>query len=318
MAEEDVPPVDPARPTALRFAGGRWCPVPPPYGPALAAADRAGLLWLLLPGPDDPAMAEVEQHLGLHESDAPGADPLAFSVGTVRRDGGALRTGRVTVMIGPHVVVTVQHGAGGDAAAAARALAAHRHAQVDRWTVVHAVVQHAVAGYAAALEAVAEEMNALEEQVFSSQPDGRAIGRIHRLKRELVELRRAIVPVQRPLGALIEADEPGPPGRARRHLRLTRELAVQAAEQVTGYDDLLNSILQARLAQVSIEQNNDMRKIAAWAAIAAVQTVIAGIYGMNFRHMPELGWSLGYPGALGLMLGAGALLYWRLRRAGWL
>jgi magnesium transporter len=87
---------------------------------------------------------------------------------------------------------------------------------------------------------------------------------------------------------------------------------------VNSYDDLLNSILQARLAQVSVEQNNDMRKIAAWAAIAAVQTFIAGIEGMNFRFMPELDWRYGYPGVLTLMLVSALVLYRLFRRSGWL
>jgi magnesium transporter len=87
---------------------------------------------------------------------------------------------------------------------------------------------------------------------------------------------------------------------------------------VAGFDDLLNSILQARLAQVSVDQNNDMRKIASWAAIAAVQTAIAGIYGMNFEHMPELSWTYGYPLAIGLIVCTCILLFMLLRRRGWL
>jgi magnesium transporter len=92
----------------------------------------------------------------------------------------------------------------------------------------------------------------------------------------------------------------------------------RAVERVGGFDDLLNSILQARLAQVSVDQNNDMRKIASWAAIAAVQTAIAGIYGMNFEYMPELHWRYGYWGVLGVMVLAAVLLHRRLKRAGWL
>jgi magnesium transporter len=87
---------------------------------------------------------------------------------------------------------------------------------------------------------------------------------------------------------------------------------------VSSYDDLLNSILQARLAQVTVDQNNDMRKIAAWAAIATVWTAFAGIEGMNFAHMPELGWQYGYPAVLSVMLGISLLLYRAFRRNGWL
>jgi len=92
----------------------------------------------------------------------------------------------------------------------------------------------------------------------------------------------------------------------------------RTVEQVSSYDDLLNSILQARLAQVTVDQNNDMRKIAAWAGIATVWTAIAGIYGMNFVHMPELQWQYGYPAVWTVMLGISVLLYRWFRRNGWL
>ncbi|BCJ39657.1 hypothetical protein GCM10010168_78880 [Actinoplanes ianthinogenes] len=89
-------------------------------------------------------------------------------------------------------------------------------------------------------------------------------------------------------------------------------------EQVHGFDEVVNALLQARLTQVSVDQNNDMRKIASWAAIAAVPTVIGGVYGMNFATMPELAWRFGYHGAMLLILLGAATLYWLLRRAGWL
>jgi len=92
----------------------------------------------------------------------------------------------------------------------------------------------------------------------------------------------------------------------------------RVVEQINGFDDLLISIMQARLAQVTVDQNNDMRKIASWAAIAAVWTAIAGVYGMNFRFMPELGWKYGYPLMLGVMVVLSFGLYRVLRKNGWL
>jgi magnesium transporter len=89
-------------------------------------------------------------------------------------------------------------------------------------------------------------------------------------------------------------------------------------EQLESLRDLLTAVLQANLAQVTVRQNEDVRKISAAVAILAVPTMIAGIYGMNFEHMPELGWRVGYPGALALMLVICALLYRYFRRAGWL
>ncbi len=102
----------------------------------------------------------------------------------------------------------------------------------------------------------------------------------------MVEFKRAVMPLQEPLHRLL--DQSDLPAELRPYFVDVRGRLARAVERVAGFDDLLNSILQARLAQVSVDQNNDMRKIASWAAIAAVQTAIAGIYGMNFEHMPEL------------------------------
>jgi magnesium transporter len=89
-------------------------------------------------------------------------------------------------------------------------------------------------------------------------------------------------------------------------------------EQLEGYRDLLTSVLQANLAQVTVRQNDDVRRISAIVAILAVPTMLAGIYGMNFEHMPELGWTFGYPLVIAVMLTLCALLYRFFRRAGWL
>ncbi len=103
-----------------------------------------------------------------------------------------------------------------------------------------------------------------------------------------------------------------------RYFKAVAEHLNRVVEQINSYDELLNTVLQARLAQLSVDQNNDMRKIAAYAAMAAVQTAIAGIYGMNFEHMPELKWQYGY-GLILTVMGLALFLVYRLfRRSGWL
>ena len=153
--------------------------------------------------------------------------------------------------------------------------------------------------------------------MFSRKAHGR-IQRIYQMKRELVEFKRAVVPLQRPLMMLTGTMNRDVPKEIRRYFRDVQDHLTRTVEQVNSYDDLLNSILQARLAQVTVDQNNDMRKIAAWAGIAAVWTAIAGIYGMNFDYMPELQWKYGYPGVLALMLAISLVLYRWFRRNGWL
>ena len=90
------------------------------------------------------------------------------------------------------------------------------------------------------------------------------------------------------------------------------------SKQRSSYDDMLNSLIQAALARVGMQQNNDMRKMAAWAGIAALPTAVAAIYGMNFHRFPELGFRYGYPMALLLMLASAVLPLWYLKRRGWI
>jgi magnesium transporter len=153
--------------------------------------------------------------------------------------------------------------------------------------------------------------------VFGRQGQGR-IQRIYQLKRELVEFRRAVVPLQRPLEAIVAGRMPEVPKEIRRYFRDVGDHLTRTVEQVQSFDELLNSILQARLAQVSVEQNNDMRKFAAWAGIAAVWTAAAGIEGMNFDFMPERHWRYGYPALLLLCLIVTGVLYRFFRKSDWL
>ncbi len=126
-----------------------------------------------------------------------------------------------------------------------------------------------------------------------------------------------MLPLQEPLARLLDLPEPVPAVLRPYFLDVRGRLA-RAVDRVAGFDDLLNSILQARLAQVSVDQNNDMRKIASWAAIAAVPTVIGGVYGMNFASIPGLNWRFGFAAAVGAMVVVAVFLYWRLKKWGWL
>jgi magnesium transporter len=183
--------------------------------------------------------------------------------------------------------------------------------------VVYAIMDRVVDAYLEVADLVQEDIDAVESQVFAKHVHGR-IARIYQLKRELVEFKRAVVPLQRPLGAMVEGRLGTMPKKVMRYFRDVNDHLLRTVEQVVSYDDLLNSILQARLAQVTVDQNNDMRKIASWAAIAAMQTAIAGVYGMNFDFMPETHWQFGYPVILLVMFGSAIALYRLFRRSGWL
>jgi magnesium transporter len=310
------------------------------YAEALAAARRRhAFVWLGLHEPTQALMAAIADTYGLHElavEDAVKAEQrpklerfgdVDFLVlrtaryvehGELTETSEVVETGQVMLFIGPNFAISVRHG---DACrlAPVRAdletkqdLLAH-----GPWAVAYAVTDRVVDIYVEVADRIESDLDTLEEQVFARQTPGR-IQRIYQMKRELVEFKRAVVPLQRPLIMLTGQTNRDVPKEVRRYFRDVQDHLTRTVEQVNSFDDLLNSILQARLAQVSVEQNNDMRKIAAWAAIAAVWTAIAGIYGMNFRIMPELQWKYGYPVVLGLMLAISLVLYRWFRRNGWL
>jgi magnesium transporter len=229
-----------------------------------------------------------------------------------------VETGHMLVFIGPRFVITVRHGAPG-ALGPVRADLEKRRTLLAQgpWSVAYSVSDRLVDTYLDVSDGVQSDLDELEESVFSRSNGGDHIAHMYQLKREVVEFRRAVLPLQRPMLALLE-ERSGVPAPMRRYFRSVSDKLQRVVEQVNSHDELLNSLLQARLAQVSLAQNNDMRKIAAYAAIAAVQTAIAGVYGMNFKYMPELEWRFGYAWAIGLMLFAGGLVYRLFRRSGWL
>jgi magnesium transporter len=302
-----------------------------------ARRHRDGFVWLGLHEPDAATMAAVAREFGLHELTAEqavigGHRPVAENIGDVTRlvlrtaryveheelteTSEVVDTGDVTVLIGERFVITVRHGAPGALWRVRQGLE-QRTTLLDAgpWSVAYAVCSAMVDLYLDVAGHVERDLERLEESAFA--PDrSPGISQMYQLKREMVEFKRAVLPLQEPLHRLL--DQADLPVVLRPYFVDVRGRLARAVDRVAGFDDLLNSILQSRLAQVSIDQNNDMRKIASWAAIAAVQTAIAGIYGMNFEHMPETTWTYGYPSVLALMGLAAVVLYRRLKRAGWL
>ncbi len=162
-----------------------------------------------------------------------------------------------------------------------------------------------------------DDIEELEDEVFSP---GRSnpTERIYKLQREVLQLHRATAPLVEPLHRLAAGHYEVVRDELRNYFRDVHDHIVRSNEQVDGFRELLHGILQANLAQVSVRQNDDVRRISAWVAILAVPTMVAGIYGMNFEHMPELRWELGYPAAVAAMLVACGALYAYFKRAGWL
>lgn len=231
-----------------------------------------------------------------------------------------VETGEIMVFTGPDFVITVRHGGHGSLGPLREALeAVPEQLHKGPSSVLHAIADHVVDQYLGVADAVQNDIDAIESDVFSDHGGrGTDAARIYQLKRELLELKRAVAPLVRPLQRL--AEEPTAlihPG-FRPYFRDVTDHLSRVSEQIAGFDALIDSILQANVAQVTVAQNEDMRKITAWAAILAVPTMVCGIYGMNFDHMPELHWRYGYPICLGVMALACYLIHRGFRRNGWL
>ncbi|MEO7836118.1 MAG: magnesium/cobalt transporter CorA [Acidimicrobiales bacterium] len=225
---------------------------------------------------------------------------------------------QIILFLGDRFLVSVRHGSSTVLSVVREQL----EAEPDRLKagaigVLYAIMDRVVDDYGSVLTDLDEDIEDVEKAVFSNDRANHA-ERLYKLKREVLEFRQAVVPLAAPLedlahGRVIAADA----GLAT-YFRDVHDHLQRVADRVEAVDNLLASALSANLAQVGVRQNEDMRKISAWVAIIAMPTMIAGVYGMNFEHMPELGWALGYPFALGLMVVACVGLYVLFRRRGWL
>ena len=230
-----------------------------------------------------------------------------------------VNTGEIMVFVGADFVITVRHGRHGSLGPLREELESDP-GQLAKGpsAVLHALADHVVDDYLTVTDAVHADIDQVETDVFSESGARADPGRIYQLKRELLELKRAVVPLTRPLEDLatrpIRAVDP----EIQAYFRDVSDHLLRAKEQIAAFDELLNSILQAHLAQVTVAQNEDMRKITAWAAIVAVPTMVCGVYGMNFDHMPELHWRYGYGVVIGVISVACLALYRGFRRSGWL
>ncbi|MFE9811847.1 magnesium and cobalt transport protein CorA [Streptomyces sp. NPDC005548] len=228
-------------------------------------------------------------------------------------------TGEIMVFVGPDFVITVRHGRHGSLGPLREELESDP-AQLSKGpaAVLHAIADHVVDDYVSVTDSVQADIDQVEADVFAEDGARADAGRIYQLKRELLELKRAAVPLARPVQELATRPIRVVDPEIQAYFRDVSDHLLRATEQIAAFDELLNSILQAHLAQVTVAQNEDMRKITAWAAVIAVPTMVCGVYGMNFDNMPELHWRFGYPIVIGVISVACLVLYRGFRRNGWL
>jgi magnesium transporter len=229
-----------------------------------------------------------------------------------------VETGEVMVFVGSDFVVTVRHGEHGGLSQVRKQMEADpEQLKLGPYSVMHAIADNVVDHYLEVSGAMMSDIDSIEEVAFGP---GRKldIEPIYMIKREVVELRRCVNPLSVAFHRMQIENKDIISKEVRRYLRDVGDHQSEAADQIASYDDMLNSLVQAALARVGMQQNNDMRKMAAWAGILAVPTMVAAIYGMNFHFMPELDWTWGYPAIMALMMVSCLGLYFQFRRNNWL
>jgi magnesium transporter len=304
-----------------------------------AARDSDGFVWIGLHEPTAEQLEQLGPVFGLHRlalEDAANTkqrpkierfdDMLFLAMRTLayvesddREEGGdVVETGSVMVFLCEHAVITVRHGRHASMSGLRRRLESTPDMlALGPSSVLHAVADKVVDDYLAVVDAVNEDIEEIETNVFS--PHQRTdTERIYQLKRDLIEMKRTVGPLAGPLRELSDRPRRFVHPEIREYVRDVEDNLARVRDQVQSFDELLSSILQAGLARLSVSENEDMRKISAWVAIAAVPTMIAGIEGMNFSHMPELSTTWGYPVILATMVTICGVLYRGFKRNGWL
>ena len=229
-----------------------------------------------------------------------------------------VRLGEILIFLGHDYIITVRHGEASELKDVRHRLEEDPELLAHGpGAVLHSIVDKVVDDYKPALIGLGEDIDEIENQVFSGERDNPA-ERIYKLKREVLEFSHAVGPLVDPVDRLAQGRYEVIHPKVRTYFRDVNDHLLRAHEQLEGYRDLLTSVLSANLAQVTVRQNEDVRRISAIVAILAVPTMIAGLYGMNFEHMPELGWTFGYPLVLGVMATICFALYRYFKRVGWL
>ena len=306
-----------------------------PFDPADVEAcrqERERHLWIDVVDPTDDELAALQQALGLHELSVEDSrtwgqrskvefyDRYVFVVVHGLRVGDAeLVDSEVHLFAGDDLyLVTIRREPVFDLARTKERAAREHHLAAEGVGFhLYVLLDDIVDGYLDVVERFEDLADDVEEAVFDDSEGDGLQARIFALKRLVVRFRRAAAPLREVIDLLNEREDVVTPALAP-YYRDVLDHVIRSLELIDNIRELLTSALEARLAQASNKLNDVMKKLTAWAGIILVPTLIAGIYGMNFEHMPELSWRFGYPLALGVMAGAALILYRMFHRRGWL
>lgn len=298
-----------------------------------AATDAEDFVWVGLHEPTRQELEDVSVAFGLHHlavEDAYKAhqrpkleryeDILFLVLKTLWYvdEEDAVETGEINMFVGNDFVITVRHGKGSELQSARHFLESDQSVLTHGPSaVVYAVCDTVVDAYLDVVDELEVDVDEVEESVFSAGRTNDSV-RIYTLKREIAEVRRAVLPLREPMRRFASGTVPGVDKDAAPFFRDVADHLAQASEVVDNLETLLSSAFEAHLAGIQVRQNDDMRKISAGIGLVAVPTLVAGVYGMNFVHLPELNWYLGYPFSILLMILSSVGLWVFFKKSGWI
>jgi magnesium transporter len=289
-------------------------------------------VWVALRDADDAELATMQEEFGLHELAVEDArrghqrpkieeygESLFAVVQTVEMTGGELLVGEVAVFVGPNYVLSVRRDSlQGFLGVRARAEREPHLLKKGSGFVLYALMDAVVDRYFPVIEMLEAELEEIEEKIFTQGAQRHNIERLYDLKRKGLVLRHAVVPLMEAVGRLHGGRVPAIAGKCQDYFRDVHDHLYRIGGRLDTIRDTISTAIQVNLSMVAIDESEVNKRLAAWAAIFAIVTAFAGMWGMNFEFMPELHWKYGYPMAVGIMIAVCGYLYWRFKRSGWL
>ncbi|HSD54143.1 MAG TPA: magnesium/cobalt transporter CorA [Burkholderiales bacterium] len=290
------------------------------------------LVWVALAEPSDAELAKMQREFGLHElavEDAQSGhqrpkveeygDSLFVVLQTIETEGRELRVGEVDVFVGPNYVLSVRtRTRRGFADVRARCEREPELLKHGPGFVLYALMDSVVDRYFPVLDQIETELEGLEEQMFAGGLARRSLQELYDLKQRLMTLKHATAPLLDAVGRLYGGRVPRVCMGTQEYYRDVFDHLQRINQSIESSREMIATAISVSLSLITLQENEFTRRLAGVAALVAVPTMIAGVYGMNFKHMPELGWTFGYPLALGLMAAIDIYIFYRLRKAGWL
>ena len=289
-------------------------------------------VWVALKDAAEAELEEIREQFGLHQLAVEDArhghqrpkieeydDQLFIVMHTIEVAGDELRAGEIDIFVGPNFVVSMrQHAERGFSEVRARAEREPELLKHGSGYVLYALMDAVVDRYFPVVDAIEVELETIEEKLFTSTSPRASIEALYYVKQKLTTLKHATAPQMEYAGKLFGGRVPQVCTGLSEYFRDVHDHLVRLNQSIDTERETVNTAIQVSLALITIGENEVTKRLAAYAALVAVPTMVAGVYGMNFEQMPELKWAFGYPFAVALMVVIDAWLFWRFRKARWL